>query len=173
MSANWGRATIVDHAIDVEHTKASPLNQAIGVIAWSKNKIADTVSKLCDWNPAIAQDAAFSNHAWVMTKKVDLMQTERLLNVDTSTRPWEIRWDGKPRLYQLPKPSTLVFEFKSATGTIDPLVITVSLADKQPIHSIAPRDALGIQQTTVNEITDQQDTAYWGAGAWFDRSNLV
>ncbi len=171
MSANWGRATIVDHAIDVEHTKASPLNQAIGVIAWSKNKIADTVSKLCDWNPAIAQDAAFSNHAWVMTKKVDLMQTERLLNVDTSTRPWEIRWDGKPRLYQLPKPSTLVFEFKSATGTIDPLVITVSLADKQPIHSIAPRDALGIQQTTVNEITDQQDTAYWGAGAWFDRSN--
>ena len=171
MTNHWGAATDIDHAIEVAHTKAAQLNQRTGVVDWQMNQVADAAHRLCHWNPANRADDISAVHAWNKTNTADLLQSERLLNVDLSTRPWEIRWDGKPKLYKLPQPTNIVFEFKAATANVEPLTLTASFADKQAIHSIAPRDAAGIQQTTVNEITDQQDTAYWGSGSWFDRSN--
>mgnify|MGYP001163373802 CR=1 FL=1 len=170
-SAVWGVADVIDHGIAIEQTPATPIDDRSSVVAWAMHKVADAISKLCRWYPANQLDDASSLHSWMMTIPADHSKAERLLNVDLSTRPWELRWDGVPRPYKLPPPGELVFDLSGSYSVPNPLQLAISLAESQPVRSIQPRDAAGQQQTGINDFIDQPDIARWGHGNWYDRSN--
>lgn len=170
-SARWDVATVVDHGIATEQTPATPLNSQSALVVWSMHKVADAISKLCRWIPANPLDDISSLHSWQMTTPADHRKSERFLNVDLSTRPWELRWDGVPRPYKLPIPGELVFNLSGSYSVPNPLQLTISLAEPQPFRSIQPRDTSGKQQTGINDFIDQPDIARWGHGSWYDRSN--
>ena len=170
-SASWGVADVVDHSITAEQTQASPLDVHHSLVVWSMHKVADAISQLCHWLPASQLDDVISLHCWQMTIPTDHLKSERLLNVDLSTRPWELRWDGIPRPYHLHSSSELVFSLSGSYSVPSPLQLSISLAEPQPFRSIQPRDSAGKQQTGINDFIDQPDIARWGHGSWYDRSN--
>lgn len=170
-SAAFGIADVVDHGITAEQTTASPLDSRQAVIAWNMNRVADAISKFCQWTPAPPLDDISAKHSWQMTIPADRSKAERILNVDLSTRPWELRWDGVPRPYSLPFENNIRFCLTGIYTPPDPLQLAVSLADPHPFRSIQPRDAIGQQQTGIHDFVDQPDIAKWGHGSWYDRSN--
>lgn len=170
-STHWGSSTVVDHKLMSAHTMAAPVRNRSSIVALSINKIADAISKICHWSPAENQDAIVSRHGWQMTKTADHRNAERLLDVDLSTRPWELKWDGIPPPYMLPNAGTLFFKLAANHIGPEPLSLNVSLAEPQPFRSIQPRDASGIKPTGISDFVDQHDIARWGLGGWFDRSN--
>lgn len=170
-STQWGKTTDVDRALVAMHTMTTPVSNKSSVVAWGVNKLADAINKICRWSPAPTQDDLPSKHNWQMTQTADHRKTEHLLNVDLSIRPWELRWDGIPRPYMLPTTDNLSFALAANYSVPDPLLLTVSLAEPQPLRSIQPRDASGAEHTGISEVVDQNDIAKWGHGQWYDRSN--
>ena len=170
-STTWGVADVVDHGITAEQTPATPLDSQSALVVWAMHKVADAISKLCRWTPACQLDDMSSLHSWQMTVPADHRKAERLLNVNLSTRPWELRWDGIPRPYHLPFAGALVFNLSGSYAVPNPLQLSISLAEPQPFRSIQPRDSAGKQQTGINDFIDQPDIARWGHGSWYDRSN--
>lgn len=170
-AAGWGETEKSDRHLVAAYTSATPVSNKSSVVAWSVNKLADAINKICRWGRRPTRDDLPSKHNWQTTKTADHRKTERLLNVDLSTRPWELRWDGKPRPMRLQSATQLVFSLPENYITPEPLSLLVSLADIQPLHNIASRDATSVERTGINNVADQTDAARWGRGSWYDRSN--